>query len=81
MKIVTARFKVSRRTPFGSPEATEGEVEMTPDYANGKNAEWSKLTPSGVFRLHTTNPDAFEAFEPGSEVEIEMKIQNPSQFT
>ena len=72
---VTARFKVSRVTPFGKPEDdwTQAEVEMTPDYAQGANAEWASATPSGVFRLTIVRAVA-ELFKPGSKVAISMDI-------
>lgn len=76
---VTARFKVSRITPNnvkefdddGNPAAYEqAEIEMTPDYADGKNKEWSRWTPAGVFRLQIKEPLASEHFELGESVEI-----------
>lgn len=68
---VTARFQVSRVTPFGKPEDdwTQAEVEMTPDYAQGANADWAAATPSGVFRLTVTRAVA-ELFPPGRKLHI-----------
>ena len=73
--MVSARFKCSRVTPLGAPSYKEGwgaEVEYTPDYAGGKNRQWSEATPSGVMRLTVTNKDALAApeMQPGAEVEI-----------
>lgn len=75
---VTAKFKVQRLTPLAfegqtrvTPEGVlEGqvtmvEVELVPDYAQGKNAEWSAATPAGVIRLTITNPAAFAQFVVG----------------
>jgi hypothetical protein len=68
---VSAKFKVSRITPYGPFEIKDGklsgdcemaEVELTPDYAQGRNAEWSKATPAGVIRMTITNPAALEQF-------------------
>lgn len=68
---VTAKFKVSRLTPYGpfeikdgkiSGDCTMAEVELTPDYAQGRNAEWATATPSGVIRMTITNPDALGQF-------------------
>lgn len=68
---VTAKFKVSRLTPYGAFEVKDGkisgdctmaEVELTPDYAEGRNKAWSEATPSGVIRLTITNPAALEQF-------------------
>lgn len=69
--MVTAKFKVSRVSAFGTSfpeflekleagEAVQAEVEMTPDYAQGKNAEWAAATPSGVIRLTIQNPAALK---------------------
>lgn len=75
--MVTAKFRVTRLTPWGhatvvdgvvvpSPEddgAVTAEVELTPDYAGGRNAAWSKATPNGVIRLTITNADALAHFK------------------
>lgn len=75
---VTAKFKVGRLTPMAfsgeahvTPEGRlEGEVsmvevELVPDYAQGRNAAWSAATPSGVIRMTITNPAAFAQFVVG----------------
>jgi hypothetical protein len=59
---VTARFKVNRITPGVAGDGT-AEVEMTPDYAQGKNAAWAAATPSGLIRMTIGNPDALKHFE------------------
>lgn len=64
---VTARFKVGRISKW--TEDT-GEVEMVPDYAGGKNSQWSNATPSGVCRLSITNPNAFSFFNEGDSLEL-----------
>lgn len=63
---VTARFKVNRKTEMDW--ATE--VEMTPDYAQGKNAEWAAATPAGMIRLTVANDVAAEQFIEGKGYEI-----------
>lgn len=72
MTAVTARFQVSRVTPFrgADPDAwTQGEVEMTPDYADGANKQWAEATPSGVFRF-TVKRSIAELFPLGRKLEI-----------
>lgn len=77
---VTARFVVSKVTPMGGYVKLDGEVvepfatevEMTPDYANGANAEWAKATPSGVMRLGITNAAALAQLEQGTHLEITL---------
>lgn len=91
--MVTARFKVSRVTLFNPTDPTEfsakindpeakvgqvsAEIEMVPDYGQGKNAEWAAASPSGVFRLMVTNPGALRQMtQQGSSVSIEMTFSN-----
>lgn len=72
-ELVTARFKVSRITPMGEPDKPWAtEVEMTPDYANGANKEWSQATPSGVCRLTITNDAALEHLPLGADLELRI---------
>jgi hypothetical protein len=71
--MVTARFNVSRVTPMGADNVEDAyavEVELTPDYAQGRNAEWSEATPSGVCRLTITNKAAIKELPLGSSQEI-----------
>lgn len=64
---VNAKFKVQRVTPQSTHDgSTLAEVEMVPDYAGGRNTDWSKWTPSGVIRMNVTNPAALEQFQVGS---------------
>jgi hypothetical protein len=79
--IVTARFKVTRVTPMGysTAELEAGkepyayEVEMTPDYANGANKDWSEATPNGVCRLTITNKAAVDKLPLGASLELTFK--------
>lgn len=58
---VTAKFKVSRRSEMGW--ATE--IELTPDYAQGRNAEWAEATPAGMIRMTVKNDVAADQFTEG----------------
>jgi hypothetical protein len=73
--LVTARFIVSRSTPLGDPQEPWGqEVEMTPDYSQGKNEEWKAASPSGVFRI-TIDPAKTQALDQlplGQPVELQV---------
>ena len=55
---VSAKFVVSRITDMGW--ATE--VEMTPDYAHGRNKEWAAATPAGMIRMTIKNSVAADQF-------------------
>lgn len=59
---VTAKFKVTRRSEMGWGT----EVEMTPDYAQGRNAEWATATPAGMIRMTIKNDDTAAMFPEGS---------------
>jgi hypothetical protein len=61
---ISAKFKVQRVTPHTGFDSTE--VELVPDYADGRNKDWSKYTPSGVMRLNITNPAALEQLTVGA---------------
>lgn len=77
---VTAKFKVARKTPWGMTydheagewkgEPNGWEVELTPDYAQGRNEEWAAATPAGMIRLTIKNELAAEQFEPGGAYTI-----------
>lgn len=66
MSGVTAKFKVNRRNEMDW--ATE--VELTPDYAQGKNADWASATPAGMIRLTIKNELAAEQFKQGQTVDV-----------
>ena len=68
---VTAKFKVNRKSEM--EWATE--VEMTPDYAQGRNAEWAKATPAGMIRLTITNPPAAEQFVEGKAFTVTFEAE------
>lgn len=73
---VTAKFKVARKIPVGvTYDAETGEwsgkpygfeVELTPDYAEGRNKEWAEATPAGTIRLTIKNELAAQQFEAGA---------------
>lgn len=68
---VTAKFKVSRVSPMGDPDKPWAhEVEMTPDYTDGANAEWAEATPAGVFRMTVKNSLAVDQLPVGKSVTI-----------
>lgn len=63
---VTAKFKVSRRTEMDW--ATE--IELTPDYAQGRNSEWAAATPAGMIRMTIKNELAAERFQQGDSFTV-----------
>lgn len=68
---VTAKFKVSRLTPMG----WGSEVELTPDYAQGRNAEWASATPAGMIRLTITNEAAVAQFVEGAPYTVTFEAE------
>lgn len=76
---VTAKFKVSRKSPMGGDEKPWAhEVELTPDYAEGRNAEWAEATPSGMIRLTIKNELAAKAFTVGASYTVTFELDPPS---
>jgi hypothetical protein len=59
---VSAKFKVSRKTDMKWAH----EVELVPDYADGRNKEWAEATPAGMIRLTIKNELAADQFEVGA---------------
>lgn len=75
--MVTAKLKVTRVTNLGADnleDAYGAEVELTPDYANGANKEWSEATPSGVCRMTITNKAAVKQFPPGASITATFEL-------
>jgi hypothetical protein len=58
---ITAKFKVSRVADMDWAH----EIELTPDYAQGRNAEWAEATPAGMIRMTVRNDVAAEQFTQG----------------
>jgi hypothetical protein len=82
--MVTAKFRVTRVTPQGctQEEIDSGEkkpwayeVEMTPDYAGGRNKQWADATPQGVIRLLITNLAAVKALPLGSHQGVTFQTE------
>ncbi len=63
---VSAKFKVQKVSQMGW--ATE--VELTPDYGDGKNKDWAAATPAGMVRLTIKNELAAEQFKMQQPVDI-----------
>lgn len=82
MAVVTAKFKVQRVTPQSKVLAKDhetwrdaAEVEMVPDYAEGKNKDWSEYTPSGVIRMNVNGP-ALQHFTEGAAFTVVFKSED-----
>lgn len=78
---VTAKFKVARKIPLGPTFDVETstwsdqppwawEIELVPDYAEGRNADWAAATPAGMIRLTIKNELAAEQFQAGDAYDI-----------
>ncbi len=63
---VNAKFIVNRVTDM--KWATE--IEMVPDYAQGRNKEWADATPAGMIRLTIKNELAAEQFKQGKHYTV-----------
>lgn len=67
---VSAKFKVNRVSDMGWAK----EVELTPDYGDGKNKDWAAATPAGMMRLTIKNELAAEQFKMNQPVDIIMSF-------
>lgn len=71
MKTLLAKFKVGSTTNFGNNNL---QANLTPVVSGSEeNKSFSLYTPSGEIRLHITNPDALDFFEPAGEYYVEFK--------
>lgn len=71
MKTLMAKFKVGSTTNFGNNNL---EANLTPVISGSEeNKSFSMYTPSGSIRLHITNPNALDFFEPSAEYYVEFK--------
>jgi hypothetical protein len=64
--VVNAKFIVSSVSEWGHGI----QVKMSPDYANGRNKEWSQATPAGSIEMFVTNPPAVAFFQPGKQLTV-----------
>lgn len=70
--MITAKFKVLNKVHQDYGDGTDGAViTLIPDYAEGRNKEWSKWTPSGTMTINVKNPVA-EQFSIGDPFVIVM---------
>lgn len=67
MTAVTAKVECSRKTNEASPD--QFELNFTPDYADGRNAEWSLYTPALAFSM-IVKASAAEHFELGGKYTV-----------
>ena len=71
MKTLLAKFKVGSTTNFGNNNL---QANLSPVVSGSEeNKSFSIYTPSGEIRLHITNPDALDFFEPAAEYYVEFK--------
>lgn len=71
---VTAKFKVNRKTDMNWAH----EVELVPDYAQGRNSEWAEATPAGMIRLTIKNDLAAKEFTEGAAYTVTFEIEPSS---
>lgn len=55
--MITARFYVAEMTRRAY-DPSHVTVRLQPAYKDGRNAAWTKATPSGSIELQVNNPDA-----------------------
>jgi hypothetical protein len=71
MKTLLAKFKVGSTTNFGNNNL---QANLSPVVQGSEeNRSFSMYTPSGEIKLHITNPDAIDFFEPAHEYYVEFR--------
>lgn len=68
---VTAKFRVARKTDMNWAH----EVELVPDYGEGRNKEWAEATPAGMIRLTIKNELAAEQFDVGGTYTVTFESE------
>lgn len=70
-KTLLAKFKVGSTTNFGNNNV---EANLSPVIGGSdENKSFSLYTPIGAIKLHITNPDALDFFEPAGEYYVEFR--------
>lgn len=74
---ITAKVKLQGKHEYLSNSYENGietgvELTFSPNYSDGKNAEWAKYTPSLTFKM-TVKKEVAERFEIGYEYEVTFK--------
>lgn len=70
---VTAKFKVGFVADgYTLSDHVAKQVNLMPDYAEGRNAEWAAATPSGSISLtiDTSKTAAADLFVPGAPITV-----------
>jgi len=71
MNALLAKFKVGSVTNFGNNNVEANLSAVTND--SEENKTFSIYTPNASLKMHITNPDALEFFEPGCEYIAEFR--------
>lgn len=70
MKDLLCKFKVGSTTNFGNNNV---EANLSPVVQGSEeNKSFSMYTPQGAIKLHITNPDALDFFEPAAEYYVKF---------
>jgi hypothetical protein len=63
--MITAKVHCQSKTESGEGDARQSVVTFVPDYADGRNKEWSLYTPALSLSM-TLKGDVADRFEPGT---------------
>lgn len=61
--MITAKVRCTSKFVTGEGENRSANVSFGPDYAEGRNAQWAKATPTLSLSM-TVNASAVDLFEP-----------------
>jgi hypothetical protein len=63
--MITAKIHCQTKQESGDGDDRQAIVTFVPDYADGRNAEWSRYTPALSLSM-TLKGDVADRFEPGA---------------
>jgi hypothetical protein len=69
--MITAKVKCTSKTPSGEGDERQAVVIFMPDYADGKNKEWSLYTPALALSM-TLKGDVADRFEVNKSYTIQF---------
>lgn len=69
--MITAKVRCDRKTKTGEGDSRQALVSFQPDYADGRNKEWSLATPHLSLQM-TLNGSEADLFEQGSTYTLQF---------
>lgn len=72
--MTTLRLHVTGKQEWGTGEDRTTSLSLTCDYADGRNKEWSRYTPSATLQM-TVKGHIGDEFDLGNKVEVSLVVR------